>query len=325
MSIASEITRLQNDSAAIAAAIAAKGVTVPSGSGYDDYAGLIASISAGGGADQDAWLKNGDTHLWINIVNQYQLTQKVRIRMIGTIDWGDGNTTSVSVSSYTTFSHTYATPGKYRIDLHPTSGTFYLGGASNSYNVMGERSNANVFRTSALYQVEIGSSVITTISNYAFYSCLQLRRVYVPKTITSLGTYVFYYCYALAQVEFEDHTKITNTTLSNTFYYCYTLQDIGDFAPPSVKTLTTTFRACYALTEITIPSTVESIAANTFATCVGLKRLRCKPTNPPIVDAATAFTDFPATCVIEVPAGKLSAYQSANIWSNYANQMVEAS
>lgn len=50
MSIATEITRLQNDSAAIAAAIAAKGVTVPSGSGYDDYATLIASIPSGGGA-----------------------------------------------------------------------------------------------------------------------------------------------------------------------------------------------------------------------------------------------------------------------------------
>ena len=48
MSISSEITRLQNDSTAIASAIAAKGVTVPSGSGYDDYATLIASIPTGG-------------------------------------------------------------------------------------------------------------------------------------------------------------------------------------------------------------------------------------------------------------------------------------
>ena len=45
MSVADEILRLQNDSAAIASAIAAKGVTVPSGSGYDDYAALIGSIS----------------------------------------------------------------------------------------------------------------------------------------------------------------------------------------------------------------------------------------------------------------------------------------
>lgn len=49
MSIASEILRLQGDSAAIASAIAAKGVTVPSGSGFDDYASLIGQISGGGG------------------------------------------------------------------------------------------------------------------------------------------------------------------------------------------------------------------------------------------------------------------------------------
>lgn len=50
MSIASQISRLQADSADIASAISAKGVTVPSGSGYDDYASLIASIPSGGGA-----------------------------------------------------------------------------------------------------------------------------------------------------------------------------------------------------------------------------------------------------------------------------------
>lgn len=49
MSIASEILRLQADSSAIANAIAAKGVTVPTGSGFDDYATLIGQISGGGG------------------------------------------------------------------------------------------------------------------------------------------------------------------------------------------------------------------------------------------------------------------------------------
>ena len=45
MSIASEISRLMGDSLAIAQAIEAKGVTVPQGSGFDDYAGLIGQIS----------------------------------------------------------------------------------------------------------------------------------------------------------------------------------------------------------------------------------------------------------------------------------------
>ena len=49
MSIASEIQRLQTDSEAIASAISAKGVIVPAGSGYDDYATLIGQISTGGG------------------------------------------------------------------------------------------------------------------------------------------------------------------------------------------------------------------------------------------------------------------------------------
>ena len=49
MSIADKITALQNASSAIASAIAAKGVTVPSGSGYEDYATLIGNIQTGGG------------------------------------------------------------------------------------------------------------------------------------------------------------------------------------------------------------------------------------------------------------------------------------
>ena len=49
MSIATAISALQSASADIADAIEAKGVTVPSGSGYEDYATLIGNIQTGGG------------------------------------------------------------------------------------------------------------------------------------------------------------------------------------------------------------------------------------------------------------------------------------
>lgn len=49
MSIATAISALQSASSDIASAITAKGVTVPSGSGFDDYASLIGQISGGGG------------------------------------------------------------------------------------------------------------------------------------------------------------------------------------------------------------------------------------------------------------------------------------
>ena len=328
MSIASEISRLQSDSAAIAAAIRAKGVTVPASAGYDDYANLIGQSSGGGGGGSsfDDWVEDGNTHLWIFIQNDYQVTQSLRLRMIGTIDWGDGTTESINTTSYTTKSHTYPSTGSgfFRIDLKPTSGTFYLGGASSSYNIMGTRSNANLYRISSLYQVEIGTNIINTISNYAFYYCIGLRKIYIPKNITTLGSNTFNACYALRDVIFEDSTKITTATLTSNFYACYNLQSITDFLPAAGTAISSMTRNCYCLKEVTIQATVTSIAANSFANMYGLARLICKPATPPTVADASAFTNLPASCQIIVPSGKLNDYQTANIWSNYANQMVEA-
>ena len=50
MSIASEISRLSQNVSDSLDAVAAKGVTVPSGSNSDDLAGLIAQITAGSGS-----------------------------------------------------------------------------------------------------------------------------------------------------------------------------------------------------------------------------------------------------------------------------------
>lgn len=48
MSIATEISRLQEAKADLATAIAAKGVTVPASAKLDDYADLVSAISGGG-------------------------------------------------------------------------------------------------------------------------------------------------------------------------------------------------------------------------------------------------------------------------------------
>jgi hypothetical protein len=324
MSIASEISRLQSDSTAIASAIAAKGVTVPSGSGYDDYATLIGQISGGGSAVEfDDWLKDGDTHLWVNIVNDYQLAQQIRIRMIGTIDWGDGTTIeTANATSDTTFTHTYTNTGRYRIDLHPTSGTFTLGGGGTNWTVMGARSNNAYYRIAALYQAELGSSIMDTIRSYSFYACLGLQRVYIPKNITTASTNVFYNCYSLTYLEFEDATKLTSAG-NNFFYGCYSLQDLGGMKPDWGTTLNSNIRTCYSLTDFTIPSNVTDIAAATFQNTYSLLDLWVYPASPPTVANANAFAGINPSCVIHVPNGKLSAYQTANIWSTYASQMVE--
>lgn len=321
MSIADQITRLQNDSTAIANAIAAKGVTVPSGSGYDDYATLIASISTGSSGFDD-WVADGYTHLWINIVNSYQKDQQLRMRMTGTINWGDGTTETVSDSAYTTHTHTYATTGKYRIDLTPNAGAvFYIGGASSSYNIMGSRGSSNYFRTASLYQIEINDVVSRSLPNYACYCCYGLQRAWVGKTFTTIGSSIFYNCVSLHQVIWEDYTTITSTSMSNTFYNCQSLQDHGGYAPGAVTSMSQTYRNDYAITEITIPATVTSIGTYTFYYTYGLRYLHVLPTSVPTA-TSSSFTSMRSSVIIEVPMDSLSAYQAADYWSDWASNMI---
>lgn len=284
----------------------------------------IVQLAGGGGTDFDAWLKDGDTHLWINIVNDYQLAQEIRIKMIGTIDWGDGTTESVSATAYTTFSHTYSAIGKYRIDLKPTSGTFELGGANASYNVMGVRSNYTFWRTGVLYQVEVGSKQINTISRNAFAYLNGLYRVYVAKTITTVNQNTCNSCYALREFICEDSNRITSCILENNFYNCYNLQAFNFFPKTTETSFTGVVRSCFSLMEYTIPSTVTSIAASSLATVYSLKRLYCLPTSAPTAANANVFTSLPSDCSIKVPKGSLSSYQGATYWSTYSSQMSEA-
>lgn len=59
MSIATEITRLQNAKSAIKTSIEGKGVTVPSTTTLDGYSTLIDSISSG----TNSWTKLGETNI----------------------------------------------------------------------------------------------------------------------------------------------------------------------------------------------------------------------------------------------------------------------
>ena len=326
MSVAAELTRIQGAKADLKTAIEAKGVTVSSSTTIDGYAPLVSSIFTDG---LPPYLKNGDTHLWLWLATDSQLAQQIRIQMVGTIDWGDGTTTTANSTTYTTYTHTYSATGYYRIDLKPTAGTIlYLGGASSSYCVMGgvannTNDNFNYRQRLALYQVEIGENCIDRISNYAFLKCIGLLRVYIPDNVKMIGTQAFYYCKSLIELEFEDPSTMTgNTTFNTTFSDCNCLRTIDGLTSATVATMSVTYRYCWSLEDIIIPASVTNIAANTFNQCYGLKYLHCLPTTPPTVATESAFTNMNANCIIEVPSASLAAYQTASIWSSRASQMV---
>lgn len=67
MSVASEITRLQNAKADLKTAIEGKGVTVSSSTKLDGYPALVESISGGGGSIEDLLTKENLVRIIITI------------------------------------------------------------------------------------------------------------------------------------------------------------------------------------------------------------------------------------------------------------------
>jgi hypothetical protein len=109
-------------------------------------------------------------------------------------------------------------------------------------------------------------------------------------TVTKLTDYAFNYC-----------STITSITIPNTVTY------IGLMA----------FGNCTSLTSVFIPSSVISIGSNTFQGCTNLATVICDIATPPVVSSTTFLFVNQSSCSLCVPAGSVSAYQSAPIWQNF--------
>lgn len=152
------------------------------------------------------------------------------------------------------------------------------------------------FQGSGLSSSIIIPSGITKINNYTFNKCSSLPSITIPASVSSIGEYAFQYCYAL-----------TSVTI---------LEGLTGLARGA-------FRYCTSLPNITIPSSVASIDRTVFNNCTALTEMTILATTPPTLTNKDAISD--ATTTIYIPAGTLSAYQTATNWSNFADKFVELS
>ena len=84
---------------------------------------------------------------------------------------------------------------------------------------------------------------VTSIGDFAFRGCYDLRSMTIPNSVTSIGKYAFYHC-----------SGLTSITIGNS------VTSIGELA----------FAGCSSLTSITIPNSVTSIGDRAFSGCSGL-------------------------------------------------------
>ena len=133
------------------------------------------------------------------------------------------------------------------------------------------------------------------IRNDCFSNQGKIESVIMPEGIQSVGDRCFYNCERLASVVFSESIKIISY---NSFALC-------------------------KLTSVVIPKNVTYLGNQTFYHNLNLQTVEMKPTTPP-THPGNAFKDCPALTKIIVPAGTLSAYQSATNWSAHADIMEEA-
>ena len=104
---------------------------------------------------------------------------------------------------------------------------------------------------------------VTTVSGI-LQGCSSIKKITVPSSVTTLGWKAFNGMTSLAEVVFEDPSKIS--TINNyAFCGCSSLQSIDLSAFTNVTVLYGTFEGCTNLTEIKLPENLTSITEYTFS------------------------------------------------------------
>lgn len=280
-------------------------VTGASDTTLSEAVATLASGYGGGGTD-DFPLHDGDTHLWMDIDQDYidywngsvtiYFNQSVTDGI--TFKWGDGSATqTVSGTGDKTITHTYTAVGKYRIDIAVAVGCVAKF-QRNSNGIFGRAIAANQQVYATMYRckyIEIGARVDAFL-NGAYEAIMGV-----------------------------DCTKATALTACPSFQNNYNLRTL--ILPPNITTGNDyNLQGLRSLIEITIPSTVTQIPSRLGDQAYSLMRVFMKPTTPPTL--STGYFNTKQGFKIIVPYSEdhsvLTNYQTANNWSNYASYMEEA-
>lgn len=183
------------------------------------------------------------------------------------------------------------------------SGLYQVGSGAFAYN-------------NVITSVELPDTV-STIEDYAFYQCASLTDVVIPESVTYIGGSCFAHCHSLQQITLPDNVYHISPEM---FLNCSSLTQVN--IPSTAEYIAgMAFWGCSSLTEITLPSGLLNIDAGAFEACDSLTEITILATTPPTLEYANAISS--ATTTIYIPAGTLSAYQSATNWSSFASKFVE--
>jgi len=282
---------LQDTKAAIKNAIVAKGVSVPVGTTFRNYATKIGEITTGGGGSEvaDAWVRPTE---WLALPDNVDGVQKVSIlnavfdtdsefvaftcRGTYTVDWGDGvvenfadNIKAEHKYDYSNVNLNSATVSKFGykqciITITPQAGQNLTEFALHTYHSsIGSGTNYDLttgFLDMRINAINCTNLSIGAVANYVKHTMLE-QCLIGELASTSLAN-LFYDCHSLQSVTIKNTSNVT--TFTNMHYNNYALQKMPTYTFRSAGvSLNSMFYSCCSLIE-TYPITITPSNSNDF-------------------------------------------------------------
>ena len=154
-----------------------------------------------------------------------------------------------------------------------------------------------------------------------FHGCTALTTVVnLNKMHPSLFStrYIFYQCAACTTLGNVSNFP-TGIQYLGENSFAYTGNLVTSVGSSLIGTGVSCFMFC-SITNFTLPATLTGIAQETFYYCRSLTSITILATTPPSL-GSSAFEGLPSNFVIYVPAGSVSAYQSAAGWNSYSTHI----
>ncbi len=110
---------------------------------------------------------------------------------------------------------------------------------------------------------------VTSIGEFAFYDCFNLKKLYLPSAIVQVNKAAFCRCISLEEINLPVGLQ---TIGANAFQECYSLKNI-DLPEGLLSIDAATFASCLSLEELNLPSSIKSIGGEAFCECYSLKNI----------------------------------------------------
>ena len=151
---------------------------------------------------------------------------------------------------------------------------------------------------------------VTSIQDYAFFYCPDLKSVSLPSTISSIGSSVFYHDSSLKAIIVSSDNNYFSTVggvlfnKDKTILICCPGAKTGDYTVPStVKEIKNgAFFKCESITTVSLPNGITGIGKDAFSNCKALTSVNI-PTCLTSLGEAAFYDDYSISSTITIPSG----------------------